>query len=314
MSNRVDDAGLLARLNALRKSNISLDKSSSLANSQPKASTLEDRLRNIRGGRLSNGEATEGLVEEAPTESLKAEDITSLGLSKEDRKEMNEAIRHLSAGPEFTKTDAAEVKSTLADARRVLAQKRSEDEKAENNGEESETSSTKGNGDEGHEKTANADDPVTEDDIEQLLAELNLDEEEDTGENNDESEQTESILQLPDTPSQLRPKPIQENADESSLELPSVPSAAPKTSSGLDLPSTPGSKVKSSDDEEKEDENWCEICFDDATLQCRGCDGDLYCSRCWNEAHLGESADPELRRHKALNLEKDTKKPKQVLA
>ncbi len=48
----------------------------------------------------------------------------------------------------------------------------------------------------------------------------------------------------------------------------------------------------------EEIDSWCIICSDDATVQCLGCDGDLYCANCWKEGHMGPDVGREERGHR----------------
>jgi hypothetical protein len=54
----------------------------------------------------------------------------------------------------------------------------------------------------------------------------------------------------------------------------------------------------------EEIETWCIICQDDATVECVGCDGDLYCAKCWKEGHIGPDVGWEERRHEWLKYKK----------
>ncbi|KAL9101499.1 MAG: hypothetical protein Q9163_003247 [Psora crenata] len=92
-----------------------------------------------------------------------------------------------------------------------------------------------------------------------------------------------------------------------SSEFPSVPDIALDS---LAMPSTPTddptareAKLRSkkpvggaAGDEDRVD-SWCIICYTDASVQCFGCDKDLYCWGCWREGHTGESAGFEEKKH-----------------
>ncbi|KND03328.1 hypothetical protein, variant [Spizellomyces punctatus DAOM BR117] len=71
--------------------------------------------------------------------------------------------------------------------------------------------------------------------------------------------------------------------------------------SQLGLPPTP----PSFDDFVNEEDMWCCICNDDATVRCKECDDDPYCNRCFKEGH---EDDYELKRHVAIKIAKQTRK------
>ena len=90
----------------------------------------------------------------------------------------------------------------------------------------------------------------------------------------------------PDSDSSLRfpstPETLLEN-----LNLPSAPTSAP-------VRKKPGKAKLHSD---QDIDTWCVICCNDASVRCFGCDDDLYCRDCWREGHTGEDAGFEEKRH-----------------
>ncbi|KAI0007628.1 hypothetical protein F4779DRAFT_591196 [Xylariaceae sp. FL0662B] len=75
------------------------------------------------------------------------------------------------------------------------------------------------------------------------------------------------------------------------LGLPVVPTFAP-----ADRPA-PGlvKRVGYTDEDQK---TWCIVCLEDGAIRCLGCDGDVYCARCWKEMHVGPRAGYDERGHR----------------
>ncbi|TVY53739.1 Abscission/NoCut checkpoint regulator, partial [Lachnellula suecica] len=131
------------------------------------------------------------------------------------------------------------------------------------------------------------------------------------------AEEIDGGLSLPSAPSTLpEPAPTTEPSRKS-LDFESDISARMAALKGLGsinelgLPSAPTFKPADKPTKEvmkkftdEEIDSWCIICQDDATVQCDGCDGDLYCANCWKEGHMGPDVGREERGHKWTRFRK----------
>ncbi|KAL1603971.1 hypothetical protein SLS60_005563 [Paraconiothyrium brasiliense] len=383
-----DDA-LLARLNALKKSSVSLDNtfSSSIAPSTATANASDDlAARFARLGSASPSSSprpsrtttsSEDKTQGAPTiapgapsylEGI-AEGVGGAGTeaSFEDERSLEELLGELGPREEWDidQKDEKDVGKLLRDIKTILpeVQKSRKQEQEEKEGltdwENVEVNvGTNGveigreehpeeQGEEDQAENKRNEDDEADDIIARVMAELEIsrkydppsppsedakdsdngdsktEEQQDKPKAQDEAENN-NELSLPSAPTSLphddfdRTQAIE---DALTARLAALSSPSPSQTDSLGLPSAPSfaptkkpptiqsSFAKKIDDEI---ETWCIICNDDATLRCLGCDGDLYCRKCWMEGHRGESAGFEERRHRAVEFVKGDKRRKEA--
>ena len=67
------------------------------------------------------------------------------------------------------------------------------------------------------------------------------------------------------------------------------------------LPGPPPKPIQETEFHDEMDD-WCIICNEDATIECKGCDNDRFCDRCWFDGHRSDMADYEAMKHKFTRL------------
>lgn len=321
-----DEDRLLARLNALKASSVSLDTTPPRIHKSFEAGQDSDDL-TARFRRLNPSASPSPHL--ARTLSTAAYDESDTPHNDEDDRTLEQLLEEL--GPDdqwqLDPNDPRNINALLEEARTALPS----EHKTEGDGPEAgrvegldveiqrrlpeQDEAEDDDEDNGHQDKKDEED--ADDYIAQVLAQLDIenkygqgkaevDHENASTENKHDDGDTDG-LKLPSAPTELPSPPPQSQTTDDAL-------SARFASLGLGLPAAPSFNPaakpirmsKPSDLPKYTDEDidsWCCICNEDATIKCIGCDGDLYCADCWKEGH-GTGPGQE-RGHRAVEYRRD---------
>ena len=279
-----DDAALLARLNNLKKSNISFRSSghlSPLASASQLDHTPEDliaRFERLHGRRSADDD--QNLVpnpdsdEKGPPSPTVEELLAQLGSEEQYS---------------LSSTDLKEAEELLAEANRTLPEDDTQDREIKH-GSSAGSSSTSAMKSTEAIKIEQDYEAEAEDSLQRILDELDL-------------ERQEPASIAPSSQSDIAPTPQSPALPDSfaSLVFPSTPDLPPPSlalpSAPTAAPSTRKPKSRPAGFPDEEIDSWCIICCANAVVKCFGCEGDLYCWGCWREGHVGADVGLEEKSH-----------------
>ncbi|EGP88198.1 unnamed protein product [Zymoseptoria tritici ST99CH_1A5] len=334
------DDDLLARLNALKPSNLSFQQkapSIDVETSKPQSleDRLADRLKNLRAGgagpaqgfsttpsQTSAADSADALTARTQVEIASERDPIRDWQQEGEEQSLEDLLAEL--GPDdqwkLDPEDPKHIETLLKEAKEALPAE-SENAAGDNAEPDADPANPKNDQEEDSEKAEDQRDEAEADGyVQRILAELEMEakygggEEEEAASN--DTRPTETFgLDLPSTPSNLPAPPPSQSRAKEDTDL-----AARFSQLGLNLPSTPTSKpssakkpiitasVKPNGDSslpkytDEDIDSWCCICNEDGEVKCLGCDGDLYCQECWDEGH-GSGPGKE-QGHKAVRFVK----------
>jgi hypothetical protein len=320
------DNDLLARLNALKQSHITLRESApSISDDSSRVQTREDkladRLRQLRSG---NGLSATRVASPASPNAGISPDVeivanrphtqsTEPNAFGADEENLDDLIALLGPSEQWSldPEDPQHIASLLREAKNTLPNADEttpptfQNHHGPQSGQETQHSTGEASSDNGDEETA-------DEYVAKVLAELDYERRHGITHDDDEetadastTKATDGDLRLPSTPSAL-PKAQAKPADPPTYEDSEL--EARFQSLTMNLPSTPTTslnrarKVKPSEVPDDDISSWCCICNEDGTVRCSGCDDDVYCEACWREGH-GTGPGQE-RGHRAVRFVK----------
>jgi hypothetical protein len=316
------DSDLLARLNALKPTSVSVEPLATptpinVETSQPQSleDRLASRLKNLRAGQDSPAPSPK------PTPSDAAEILTAQVQDEvtaerdpigdwqaDDEQSLEDLLAELGPSDQWKldPEDPKNINALLKEAKNALptdSHQPVEEGHTENQHDDA--------ADHDEESEDQQDDEEADQYVQRLLAALDVDDK--YGGTEDDDDNTDGPdLKLPTTPSTLPPPKSSAGAEKTDEDLETRFSKLGM--GGLDLPSTPTSKPSSASKPvvtarlnpksnlpsytDEDIDSWCCICNEDGAVRCLGCDGDLYCQECWSEGH--GSGPGQERGHKAV--------------
>lgn len=286
------DQDLLARLNALKSTPIDLDRTQATT---PSPDDGDDIARRFLGLRSNTSPGVGGASSESNvTEPNEVEDINDM--LKELRSQQKQTL---------APGDDKRVQILLAQAQDALDQPE-DDSEGSPDGRQTTNEENSHDPVRDHDERESIDeDAEAADLLAEILAEVQLDanvaqpepESPQRADENDAADAFDETL-FPTTPAKEPELPAPPT--NAPLQLPSAPTA---------VPTKPKPKSTTKKFLDAEIETWCEICQADAEVRCLGCDGELYCMRCWKEGHTGPDVGYEERSHRCVQYSKPGPQP-----
>ena len=283
------DNVLLARLNKLKKSNISFRTSNALSITPPTSEADETPDDLIARFQKIHGQNAGGTIERSSA------DTSPNGEDGPPSPTIEELLAELGPEDQWTvdSTDLKEAHDLLVEAKHALPEQETVTQEPEHQssasvaGKALDPTTAPPEQEQDEDAEANAS-------LQRILDELELEKAQEPASSISSQQHYTETPALPSLPPDTFASLVFPSPPETllhSLNLPSTPTTAPSSARKV------GAKPKPQGFTDEEIDSWCIICCANANVKCFGCDGDLYCWGCWREGHVGPDVGLEEKRH-----------------